>query len=43
MNKSKLPLQKTHISSAFSAPLRENRMLNLRQRQCGSLDAAKRL
>jgi len=33
MNKTKPSLQKIHITSAFSAPLRENRMLNLRHRQ----------
>jgi len=33
MNKTKLALQKIHITSAFSAPLRENRMLNPRHRQ----------
>ena len=27
-----LPLQKTHVTSAFSAPLRENSMLNLQHR-----------
>jgi len=30
MNKKILSLQIIHITSAFSAPLRENRMLNLR-------------